>query len=195
MEVFTGSIMMFGFGYAPVDWSTCAGQSLSVSQYQAVYALLGNTFGGNASAFNLPNLQGRVPLGAGNGQNLTPRVAGQFAGDEAVTLGFGNLPAHTHGVDYVAPTSGFEVSTNSLGNTTSPSTTNPYLSASGSGVGTATIWSSTLSNPAVVLGGAYGTGGSVTVLPTGNGVPAPAMNPFLVLNFCIALQGLFPPRP
>ena len=78
METYIGTILPFGFNFAPSNWMTCQGQVLQVNQYNAVYALLGNLYGGSPSVnFNLPDLQGRMPIGAGQGAGLTPRIQGQ----------------------------------------------------------------------------------------------------------------------
>lgn len=175
MEAFLGTILPFGFSFAPLNWSTCQGQMLPISQYSAMFALLGTTFGGNGqTTFALPNLQGRLPIGVGQGPagNLQP---GEQGGSSAVALTPNNLP--TTSVSLLA-------SSNTDGNMSAPSAEYPYLAASGRGPGTATIWSKTLTDPQSVAGLSLNGGGqSVSV-----------MNPFLALNFCIALQGIFPSR-
>lgn len=176
MEVFIGTILPFGFSFAPVDWSTCQGQTVAISQYNAMYALLGTTFGGNGTTtFNLPNLQGRMPVGVGQGPSGT-LIPGQAAGATSVSLTQNNLPSAT--VNML-------VSSNNTGNQTAPSAQYPYLAASGGGPGSAAIWSNTMTNPQSAQGLAL----------EGGNQPVSVMNPFLALNFCIAMQGLFPSRP
>ncbi|WP_199275639.1 phage tail protein, partial [Pseudomonas corrugata] len=86
MEVFIGTIQPFAFNFAPRDWALCNGQTLSLAQYQTLFALIGVTYGGDGqTTFLLPNLQGRMPIGQGNGLGLTPRVIGTVSGTENVT--------------------------------------------------------------------------------------------------------------
>ncbi|WP_371363223.1 hypothetical protein SRRS_41680 [Sporomusa rhizae] len=99
MDAFTGEIRLFAGPFAPLDWLFCDGQLLPVNQYTALYSLIGNTYGGTANVnFNLPDLRGRVPMGTGNGQNLTPRYLGSVAGTNSVTLTSGQMAVHTHTV-------------------------------------------------------------------------------------------------
>jgi microcystin-dependent protein len=175
MDVFLGTILPFGFNYAPVYWSTCQGQLLPISQYSALFALLGTTFGGNGQTiFGLPNLQGRLPIGVGQGPAGTLEP-GEQGGAAAVTLVPGNLPN--------APVT-LQVSSNTTGNQNAPSAEYPYLSASGGGPGSAAIWSNTMTGPQSVQG----------ISLQGGSQPVPVMNPFLALNFCIAMQGIVPSR-
>lgn len=176
MEVFIGTILPFGFSYAPVDWSACQGQTLPISQYNVVYALLGTTFGGDARTnFQLPNLQGRFPTSMGQGPSGFVQM-GQAGGTPSVTLTQNNLPSAS--VNML-------VSSNNTGNQNAPSAQYPYLAASGGGPGSATIWSNTMTNPQSVQG----------LSLEGGSQGFSVMNPFLALNFCIAMQGLFPSRP
>ena len=86
-EPYLGQIKIFGFGYPPRGWAQCAGQIMSIQQNQALFALLGTTFGGNGvTTFALPDLRSRTPMGQGNGQELTPRVLGETIGEENHTL-------------------------------------------------------------------------------------------------------------
>ena len=106
-EPFLGEIRMVGFNFAPQGWALCNGQTLPISQYSALFALLGTTFGGNGvNTFNLPDLQGRVPIHQGNGS-----VIGDSSGSEAVTLSLDEIPAHSHQLN----------AQSAAGNQTSPS--------------------------------------------------------------------------
>lgn len=97
MDPFLGEIRMVGFNFAPVGWALCNGQLLSISQYAALFSLLGTMFGGNGtSTFALPNLQSRVPIHQGQGLGLSSYVMGQQAGTENVTLTVSQIPAHNH---------------------------------------------------------------------------------------------------
>lgn len=97
MDGFIGEIRAFGFNYVPEGWLACNGQTLLAQQYQALYSLIGNTYGGTPGQnFKLPNLAGQVLMGAGNGPGLTPRRVGDAGGTEGVTLGVAQIPVHTH---------------------------------------------------------------------------------------------------
>src|SRR5580692_9787214 len=94
---FLGMIAIFPYNFAPNGWAFCQGQLLPITQNAALFSLLGTTYGGSGTTtFALPDLQGRVPLGAGNGSGLTPRVIGELGGAENVALTIGELPAHMH---------------------------------------------------------------------------------------------------
>ncbi|MDB6047956.1 MAG: Phage tail collar [Pseudomonas sp.] len=198
MEVFLGTVQSFAFPFAPSGWSLCNGQILNLQQYNALYALLGVTYGGNGSqTFGLPNLQGRTLIGQGNGTNLTPRPIGTFNGSETVNITLANLPAHNHAVD----SSGLQVSTTvklasvPTASLTVPSATNGFIGASGNGPGAASIFSTDQgANPITLQGVSNAVSGSITTAQTGGGTPAASMNPFLAINFSIALSGLFPSR-
>lgn len=168
-EPFLSEIRIMSFSFAPKGWALCNGQLLPINQNQALFSLLGTTFGGDGRTnFALPNNQGRTPISVGSGFTL-----GERAGEQAHTLSISELPTHTHSLSgYSTANFGSNVSSP---NGNSFSTTNPaqlYKSQSGSPQLT------TLS-PATVAN----VGGSQAHLN---------MQPFLVLNFCIALQGIFP---
>lgn len=194
MEAYLGTILAFGCDYPPVDWAQCQGQTLQLSQNQALFAVIGVHFGGNGSTtFMLPNLCGRMPIGTGPAQptyNLPAYTIGQFGGQQAAAIGIANMPAHAHAASALnvvmdvagVPTPAMPAS--------APSATNPYLGASGSGTGLATIWSTTLNSPVAVKGISV----AGTTDPVGGSTPVSTLNPFLALNFCIAVQGLFPSR-
>jgi microcystin-dependent protein len=176
MDPFIGEIRLFGGNYAPQDWALCNGQLLAISQYSALFSILGNRYGGNGQTnFALPNLNGRVPVGAGTGPGLTSRELGEMDGTAAVTLLATQMPAHTHVANGVAAN----------GTTQSPANAE---------------WAqyNTTSRPAVHAP-LYGTPADVTMAPTALGVsggsqPHNNMQPFLAMNFIIALNGIFPPR-
>lgn len=185
MESFMGQICMFGFNYPPRDWNTCQGQQLSIQQHSALFALLGTQFGGDGmQSFNLPNLQGRMPMSMGTGQGLSPRVIGQVIGSESATLHENNVPPHTH--------------TMAASNTDQGSLT--QIPAAGWTLGAAA--SVTGARPSVVTpvsmyrAGAPGMPLQSAPSSSGTGSSAPftVVNPALVLNFCIAINGIFPSR-
>jgi microcystin-dependent protein len=200
-DPFLGEIRMVGFTFAPYGWALCAGQQVAISQNQALFSLLGTTYGGNGTTtFQLPDLQGRSPVGVGNGLGLTPIVAGQISGTENASILQTNLPAHTH----VATVAGGITATGSVaipattsgaGEGATPSTTAVLGPVSYSGhpaslysTGAATT---TLAPFNVTVTGA---GPAVTNSLTGSNVPLPIRNPYLGLTCIIALQGIFPTR-
>jgi microcystin-dependent protein len=188
MEVFLGTIQAFGFNFAPRGWANCSGQLLSIAQNSALFSLLGTVYGGNGqTTFGLPDLRGRTGLNMGQGPGLSTYTLGEQAGTENTTLTAGNMPMHTHPA---TATVGVQVAGTASNPANTPSATNSYLGAGGTGPASAAIWSDALNSP-VDMGGVTG---SVTVGMAGNNLPLSLLNPYLVLNFCIALEGIFPSR-
>jgi microcystin-dependent protein len=205
MEVFTGTIQTFAFNYPPSGWALCNGQTMQVNQFQALFALLGTNYGGNGSTnFMLPDLRGRLPLCQGSGLNLTPRVIGTSDGTEKTTATLTNLPTHAHvatatGTPNLTATTTINLTSVTDSPVSVPSATNAFIGASGGGPGLATIYSTAQGTAPVSLQGvSTAVSGTVnvaaTVAPAGNGLPMETMNPFLVLNFSLCLNGLFPSR-
>jgi len=169
-EPFIGEIRVFGFNFPPVGWATCAGQLLPIAQNTALFSILGTNFGGNGTTnFALPNLQANVPLHVGAGPGLTPRTVGETGGVPQVTLNVAEMPAHTHAANC------------NSGHGTSYDPANA-------------VW-------AADAGGAreYAAGSNVTMAAnalaaTGGGQSHSNLQPYLAVNFCIALQGIYPPR-
>ncbi|ARB27557.1 tail fiber protein [Pseudomonas tolaasii] len=195
MEVFIGTIQPFAFDFAPRDWALCAGQTMPISQYQALFALLGVNYGGNGTTtFLLPNLQGRMPIGQGSGAGLSPRVIGEASGTESVTATLLNLPNHTHAMTPLTVNTSVQLTITASNPVTIPTATNSFIGASGGGPGSASIYSDQQGATPVPLKGVSNavTGGAIT--PTGQGQPMGIMNPFLAINFSIALNGIFPSR-
>lgn len=167
MDPFIAEIRIFAGNFAPTGWAFCHGQLLPISQNTALFSLLGTVYGGNGtSTFALPDLRGRAPMHPNpGGTGLTPRSLGETVGEEEVTLLPEELPVHTHGPVQAAATPG------------------------------------TADSPAARFpagGGAYGPTADTTMAPTsitGLGQPLSLMQPYLALNFIIALQGVYPPRP
>ena len=162
-EPFLSEIRLMSFNFAPKGWAMCNGQLLPINQNQALFSLLGTTFGGDGRVnFALPDLRGRVPVHVGAGHTL-----GERGGEQAHTLSIAELPAHSH----------------ALQATTTLSTTN----VAGTGVMLAKSAAANLYAPATNLAAMANsinnTGGSQAHLN---------MQPFLALSFCIALQGIFP---
>jgi microcystin-dependent protein len=163
-EPFLSEIKIMSFNFPPKGWALCNGQLLPINQNQALFALLGTTYGGNGqTTFGLPNLRGRVPIHFGNGHDL-----GETAGSTSVTVNIQQLPPHTHLVQ----------ATNNAAN--SDDATNNVLGQAGQNVYAAFA----AGNPM----------GPQAVTSVGGSQPHNNMMPYLVLNFCIALQGIFPSR-
>ena len=176
-DQFVGEIRAFGFNHAPRGWATCQGQLMSISQNTALFSLLGTNFGGDGrSTFALPNLQGCIPNGAGSGVGLSPYAVGQTGGQPAVALSAGQMPAHTH----TLPVSSVD------GKLAAPSPIT-YLGATGSRGESVSVYSAPPQNPVPMLVSAVGL--------SPGGQPHNNMGTFLVVNYCIALQGIFPSRP
>jgi microcystin-dependent protein len=178
MDPFLGEIRMTGFNFAPVGWALCNGQTLPISQYSALFALLGTTYGGNGTTnFNLPDLQGRLPIHWGNGTGLSPYVIGEKGGTENVMLQSNQMPIHNHLVNV----------NNQNGGASDP--TNGILAVGNTGGGrTPTI------NLDYTTAAATGTLAPTAVSVAGGNVPHPNIQPFLTVNFIIALVGIFPSR-
>ena len=160
-EPFLGEIKIISWNFPPKGWSFCNGQLLPINQNQALFSILGTTYGGDGRVtFALPNLQGRTPVHVGDGI-----ILGEQGGETAHTLNISEIPAHNH-----VPVGS--------------STTGTLTSASGN------LWGGSSANP-------YGPSPTfamnpASVLPTGGSQPHENMSPYLVLNFIIALQGIFP---
>jgi len=177
-DQFLGEIRMVGFSFAPVGWALCNGALLPISQNQALFSLLGTTFGGDGqTTFGLPDLRGRAPVGMGTGPNLTSVTQGQMQGSESVSISAEQMPLHTHAL---------KVAGTETGGTAAPSGTNNVLGASGTGQGSATIWSTALNSPVALNPTQVGVAGA--------NQPLPIRTPFIGTNFIIALTGVFPSR-
>jgi len=175
-EAFLGEIRMAGFNFAPAGWALCNGQTLSISQNTALFSLLGTTYGGNGTTtFQLPNFQSRVPIHQGQGSGLSPYVIGQYGGIENVTLTVNEIAAHTHLV----------YADGDVPSNNSPSPSGNALATFAAG--------------GDIYATAAGLKKAVTMNPlmiaaAGGGQPHPNIQPYLVVNFIIALEGIFPSR-
>jgi len=167
IEPFLGEIVIFAFNFAPRGWAQCSGQLLPINQNQALFSLLGTMYGGNGqTTFALPDIRGRVPVGIGHGNGLTPWSPGDKRGTESHSLTVDEIPFHTHTIRVASST----------GNEQSPQ--GHYLAGAASGVPS---WSEMSSgyNPTAVA-------------QTGNSQPHNNRQPFATLNYAIALQGVYP---
>jgi len=173
-DQFVAEIRIFPFNFAPTGWAFCNNQLMPISQNTALFSLLGTTYGGDGkSTFALPGLQGCSPMQQGQGQGLSLRDLGELGGEQSVTLLQTEMPVHNHGA----------------------------LGAPGTGqnspVGNA--WASGLKTGPSIYTPSGTQGNDVDMSPVALGIaggnqPHNNMMPFLTLNFCIALQGIFPPR-
>jgi microcystin-dependent protein len=167
---FIGQIFIFAGNFAPASYQFCNGQLLSINNNQALFSILGTTYGGDGqNTFALPNLQSRAPIGAGQGPGLGNFVLGQLGGTENVTLTSANLPSHSHAIGAVAAT----------GNVSFPQATLFAIGAkpdlySGSGGNT--------------------TMNAAMVSPVGSGAPFSHLRPYLAMSYIIAIYGVFPTR-
>jgi microcystin-dependent protein len=167
-NVFIGEIRIYGFGFAPRGMALCNGQIMQIAQNTALFSLLGTTYGGNGqTTFGLPNLQSRVPLHQGQGPGLSQYVLGEETGTETVTLLQSQMPSHNH-----------------LANASNndPTDATPQNNV-----------------PANIPAGGYAATANTNMNPSmiglsGGNQPHANLQPLLVLNFCIALVGIFPSR-
>jgi microcystin-dependent protein len=168
---FLSEIKIMSFNFAPKGWAMCNGQTLPINQNQALFSLLGTTYGGNGqTTFQLPNLQGRVPMHMGNGHTL-----GEVGGSYSNTITISTMAAHTHSPVGKAVTA----------NVVAPATNTTFAQgrAAATGAPQVNIYGSGATNRNFNAGVIGNTGGSQ---------PHTNQEPFLTLNFCIALQGIFP---
>ena len=173
---YVGEIRAFGFNFAPYGWAQCDGQLLAISQYTTLFAIIGTTYGGNGTTnFALPNLQGYTPMHQGQGLGLPVYVPGEMVGTPTVTLTTGEMPAHVHIIDG-----------SSAGDPTQ-NTSTPAANTMYGGSAPDKIWNNAsglqlqpMSPKAIGM--------------SGSSIPHQNMQPYLVINYCIALLGIFPSR-
>ncbi len=172
---FLAEIRIFGFNFPPRGWAFCDGQLMSISQNTALFSLLGTTYGGDGkSTFGLPNLQGSAPMHSGQGPGLSQRFLGETGGEQTVTLLQTEMPAHAHGAQ-------------------------GFSGAGGQNPGPADTWSDANQRGITTYAPSNANGANVQMSPlalsiAGGDQPHNNMMPYLTLNFCIALQGIFPAR-
>lgn len=171
-DPFVAEIRLFPFNFSPRGWAWCDGQLMPLSQNTALFSLLGTTYGGNGkSNFALPDLQGRAPMHPGQGPGLSLHDLGEIGGSEAVTLLESEIPSHNHTLSTVGGT---------------PVSRDP----------TGAVWAGNARSP--MLAYANGAADSLmapdSISEAGGNQPHNNMQPYLTMYFCIALQGVFPPR-
>jgi microcystin-dependent protein len=171
-DPFVAEIRIFPFNFPPRGWAWCNGQVMPISQNTALFALLGTTYGGNGkSTFALPDLQGSVPMHPGQGQGLSLYDLGQVGGSETVTLLDSEMPVHPHTMKGAAQ---------------DPADVKQVNANASFGISQGGTLYQTTSNTNL---------GPQAVNPAGGSLPHNNLMPYLTLNFNIALQGVFPPRP
>jgi microcystin-dependent protein len=170
MDVFIGTVMLFAGNFAPNGWAFCDGSLLQIRQYTALFSLLGTSFGGDGvNTFGLPDLRGRVVVGSGNGPGLAPYVPGNKGGVENVTLVTSQIPVHSHLVNV----------NNSDGSQSDPTNNVP------GNVAPNTAYSSVRQNATMA---------PTMIAPAGGSQPHENRQPYLSINYIIALVGIFPSR-
>lgn len=178
-QPFIGEIQIFGFNFNPRGWAFCNGATLPIQQNTALFSLLGTTYGGNGqTTFQLPNFAGRAGCQQGNGPGLTPRTLGEGFGVNTVTLSSTQIPQHNHGVRIYAQ--------NSAALRSGTPQANGGLSVSSNAAAT-----SFLPSPAASTQFAP----NMIQPNSGGGQPHQNQQPYLGVNFCIALQGIYPSFP
>lgn len=165
-EPFLSELKCMSFGFAPKGWALCNGQLMPINQNQALFSLLGTTYGGDGMrTFGLPNLQGRTPIHMGSSTGGSNHTLGEMGGEQAHTLNISEIPTHIHFA-------------NAGSSVTSNAPTGNFVAGGGAAIFTG-FANAVAMNPAMI--------GNV-----GGSQPHLNMQPFLVLNWCIALQGIFP---
>jgi microcystin-dependent protein len=173
MDPFVAEIRIFPFNFAPKGWAFCDGQILPLSQNTALFSLLGTTYGGDGkSNFALPNMQGNAPMHPGQGPGLSLHDLGETGGSETVSLLESEIPSHSHAL----------TAQSNPGNVKLPSSAVTFARSGGAAENT------------YAVPGSFVNMADQTLAPQGGDQPHNNMQPYLTLNFCIALQGVYPPR-
>lgn len=175
-EPYIGDILAVGYSFCPQDWISAEGQLLSIQQFTPLFALIGVTYGGNGTVtFGIPDLRGRAAMGQGDGPGLTPRSQGDMPGAESQFLTADQMPGHTHAVN----------ANNLDGNLPGPGG-KLLAAAPPSGLGSEAIYSDKPANR---------TMSPAMIASSGQGAAFNVQDSYTVMRYCIATQGIFPPRP
>jgi microcystin-dependent protein len=179
MDVYIGTVCIFGFNYAPYGFAFCQGQILSIAANTALFSLLGTFYGGNGtSTFGLPNLQGRAALDDGTG--ISTYFVGDTGGVTSATILTSNMPLHTHNLS-------LSINANP-GGRSGASSSSPVGNFPAPSVNVVNDYNST------PTGGSFMQPATVSLSNVGSGIPISIANPYLVLNYCVALYGIYPTR-
>jgi len=175
-DPFVAEIRIFPFNFPPKGWAFCNGQLMPISQNTALFSLLGTVYGGDGkSTFALPDMQSSVPMHPGQGPGLSLHDLGELGGSESVTLLVSEMPFHAHSVGRASAAAGDVITP-----------VGAVWAQAGAGRGSAALYKEPPATGKVNL---------LSLSPAGGGQPHNNMQPYLTLNFCIALQGVFPQRP
>lgn len=178
MEGYIGVVTTVAYDFSPRNWAWCNGQLLPIAQNQALFSILGTTFGGNGvTTFALPDMRSRTALGTGTGGGLPSVQLGQTGGAETVTLSINNLPSHVHNGNVQFRTQ----ASNSGASETTPDATyiNGFTNGFSNGTPNTTMLAPTY---------------TATIGVSGSNMPIEIMSPYLVINYVICLYGIFPSR-
>jgi microcystin-dependent protein len=182
MAPYVGEIILVGFDFEPVGWAFCDGRLLPISENETLFQLIGTTYGGDGqTTFALPDLRGRIPLGAGQGPGLQNRILAETGGQEAITLATAQLAPHAHDVSGLTASLKCKAGT---GNQRTPVGNVHAIEAAG-----ATMPYSSAPANATMIGAPVNISG---MAEAGGIEPHDNMQPYLTLNFCISLFGIFP---
>jgi microcystin-dependent protein len=190
-----GEVCTFAFNFCPNGFLPADGRQYPIAQNQALYSLLGTTFGGDGrSTFGVPDLRGRAVVGTGQGLGLSNVIPGQMRGAEAVALNTAQMPAHTHVASVTQPSVALAVNAKAAPATAGTPAAGMQLGDSGRSP--VYVASSTAGNNVALSGvSATASGTTVTNAPAGNSQPVPTVPPELGMTVCIAAQGIYPQRP
>ncbi|PST81841.1 phage tail protein [Pedobacter yulinensis] len=198
-EPYLGSIVLWAPNFAPRGWAYCLGQTLAISSNTALFSLLGTTYGGNGqTTFMLPNFGGRVPVGAGQSPGTSNYTLGQVSGTENVTITLAQMPMHTHvasgtlngNVSLAASAAQAQSHTPSTANNVLASPYDPNAASDVNGY----ISQAAGGTLVPLAGGSLSGNVAITVGVAGGSMPLPIMQPYLAINYIIALEGVFPSR-
>lgn len=197
MEAYMSLISAFGCNFVIQNWGACSGGLVAISQNNALFALLGTTYGGNGTVtFGLPDLRGRAPISYGQGSGLSNRVLGQIGGLEHTTLLSLNLPVHAHSVSIAANTQAGETALPVSNDTAGQNAADGNFLATT--LGANRVYADTLSSPAGTMG-PIGIPASPVMVQgmtgvSGNNTPVPTQSPYQAVNYQICMYGIFPSR-
>jgi len=184
-----GTIKAFGFGFTPRGWASCDGQLLAVAQYQALFSLLGTTYGGDGrKTFALPDLRSRSPIGDGRGNGLSDRKTGERGGSETNVLNTNQMPAHAHSIDFSGQ--------NAFTNVEIPAANSEGLFQDPSGNILSSFKGYSPASSADVNLNSFQAkvAGTAQTSSAGAGAAINNMQPYLAVNYCICLDGIYPSR-